>query len=189
MKAIFLAFVCGAIGCNSDDNSNTSSGDTADGDTTTGVGSGSCPSEAVEYTSSSGKVVCCIANEAVFCDENNSGYTGGCWPVGIDCHTITLCGDQWAACPEGAVPFCDETGTLNCEVCPEGGVVHKTQSGRPFCCDAEFPLFCDENDAGYPGGCWPQAVDCATITYCDDHFGACPTGQQPSCQEDGLICQ
>jgi hypothetical protein len=68
-------------------------------------------------------------------------------------------------------------------------VLHETRSGRPFCCDDEFPLFCDENDAGYPGGCWPDNAACDTITYCHDYWGACAAGEQPTCIEDELICQ
>ena len=106
MKEFILASMFCIIGCNSDGDSDTSSDDSTDGDTTIDLGSGSCPSEAVEYTSSSGKVICCDADEAVFCDENSNGYAGGCWPSEVDCNTITYCHDHWGACRTGEQPSC-----------------------------------------------------------------------------------
>ncbi len=139
-----------------------------------------CPDGTVQNTTSSGKVICCSANNAQFCDENAEGYTGGCWPEGTNCDAITMCGGQWTACPPASLPYC-HNDQLQCIVCSENSSVYYSASGKPFCCDAEFPTFCDETDQGYEGGCWQAGVDCQTMAQCGDTWTACASGMVVVC--------
>lgn len=184
MKRMVLSFLFCIPGCNADEGSE----ENVENDSET-ESQGSCLAGELEHTSSNGGVFCCDADETIFCDVNSEGYTGGCWPANVDCDTITLCGDRWGACPPESLPYCPDTGDLTCKPCPAGAAQHETRSGVPVCCDDTRPLFCDENDAGYPGGCWPAVTDCASITFCGDDWGACPVGEQPHCIGDQLMCQ
>lgn len=134
-----------------------------------------CPEGSAQYTTSSGKTVCCAADNAQFCDENAEGYPGGCWPVGTACDTITECGGQYSSCPPETLPYCNND-QLQCFECSENASVHYTASGKPFCCGVDFPTFCDENQQGYPGGCWQAGVDCRTVVQCEGTWAACGSG-------------
>ena len=148
-----------------------------------------CEDESRKHETLSGLPVCCTEDRPRFCDENSAGYPGGCWSESVDCATITACGDSFAACHEGGLPYCDEDGDLTCYTCPEDAARYETTSGRPVCCPPESPTFCDENDAGYPGGCWGATIGCETIIECDGFFGACPVGQTASCEDGALACR
>jgi hypothetical protein len=147
-----------------------------------------CTNESRRYETLSGRPVCCSGDRPVFCDENDEGYDGGCWSEGVDCETITACGDAFTACYSGSLPYCQE-GELTCYPCPEGSERHATTSGRPVCCTSGNPTFCDENEAGYYGGCWGEDMDCATIIPCNGVFGACAAGLTSSCEDGVLRCQ
>ena len=148
-----------------------------------------CPEGSQMHTSSSGKVVCCSAGYPQFCDENDNGYTGSCWGEGVNCDTITYCGDSWHACLDDKLAWCDSTGNMICYPCEADATVYHTTSGRPVCCTTDRPMFCDENDNGYEGGCWTAHIDCSTITLCNGYWGACPNGAFPSCEENIVRCQ
>ena len=169
----------------SDERPDTEAEDTdGRGDTTPTV---FCPEGSVLHTTSSGKTVCCNDAYPVFCDENEDGYTGGCWTEGVSCEGILFCGEQWLVCTDGALPYCDENGDLICYPCEDETRLHETTSGRPVCCTDARPKFCDENSAGYTGGCWSEETDCETITSCDDTFYACSVDTLPHCQDDGVF--
>jgi hypothetical protein len=148
-----------------------------------------CPEETELHLSASGKAVCCSQSKPVFCDENDDGYTGSCWSEGVNCDSITLCGDVWRGCLMDRLPFCDPTGNMICYPCPEEAEVYWTQSQMPVCCSPEQPVFCDENDNGYVGGCWPSQIDCNTITMCNGYWGACPAGGIPACEGTRIVCR
>ena len=145
-----------------------------------------CPEGSDKYVSAGGKTYCCPAEFPVFCDEQEGGYAGGCWSSGVDCGAITHCGDKWSACKDGALPYCDDEDGLVCITCTNPARKYETASGRPVCCTDDRPLFCDENDAGYEGGCWTVIIDCSTIIPCNESWGACVEGMVASCK-DGLI--
>ena len=73
-----------------------------------------CPDDAVRFQTVSGRPVCCTEERPQFCDENDSGYSGGCWVSEIDCDTIIPCGDYFSACPSGFSPRC-EADHIVCE--------------------------------------------------------------------------
>jgi hypothetical protein len=148
-----------------------------------------CPEGTQMHTSSSGKVVCCSESKPVFCDENEDGYTGSCWSEGVNCDSITFCGDVWRGCLTDRLPFCDPTGNMICYPCPEEAEVYWTLSQMPVCCNPDQPVFCDENDNGYAGGCWPPQIDCNTITMCNGYWGACSAGGIPACEGTRIVCQ
>jgi hypothetical protein len=144
-----------------------------------------CPDGTVPHTTSGGRTVCCSGDFPVFCDDNDSGYQGSCWAEGVDCETLTLCGGSWRACYEGNLPYCDDDDNFSCYSCDEDSTPYTTASGRPVCCSETRPLFCDENDEGYPGGCWAEGVACETLTLCDGSWLACTEGYLPFCDEEG----
>ena len=187
------------------DDDNDSSSDIADTATpsdssdTAGTGStddpsdseqtGVCPDGSTSHTGSNGDLFCCSESYPVFCDANDDGYKGGCWSEGVACDTLTQCGDQLKACLEGSLPYCDADDNFVCYACPEGATQYETASGKPVCCSDARPLFCDENDAGYGGGCWSDGVDCDTIAVCGGSFTACFEGSLPFCDDAGdLTC-
>ena len=147
-----------------------------------------CPDGATQYETASGRPVCCSETRPMFCDENDAGYTGGCWSATVDCDTITVCGDSFTACHEGSLPYCNADGELTCYPCPDGAEQYETASGRPVCCTDDLPVFCDENSDGYAGGCWSDGVDCTTVIYCGSFWGACTEGHSSSCEDDSLRC-
>jgi hypothetical protein len=148
-----------------------------------------CGDDTVRHETASGRPVCCTPDRPTFCDENEIGYSGGCWSDGVDCETITMCGDTYTACLHGALPFCGEDSELTCYPCPGDSERYETISGRPICCTADKPYFCDENENGYLGGCWSDGMDCSTVIYCNGFWGGCSEGMQPSCEDGSLSCQ
>lgn len=68
--------------------------------------------------------------------------------------------------------------------CPEGSVQYTTAGGEIFCCNDSYPVFCDENDVGYGGGCWGPGVDCETVVECGGSSRACLVGSVPYCDQD-----
>ena len=149
---------------------------------------GNCPPGYTQHTSVSGKVFCCPPTSPLFCDENDAGFTGGCWSKEMDCATIFQCGDDWWSCPAQSIPYCDAEGEMICQPCEDGWTKHETTSGRPICCPPDRPIFCDENDMGYGGGCWQARVDCSTITHCQGTWRACFEGMVPICPNDQFGC-
>jgi hypothetical protein len=147
-----------------------------------------CQDESRMYETASGRPGCCTEARPTFCDENEAGYTGGCWTEETDCETITACGGSFSACASGMLPYCQEDGELRCYPCPEDSVRYETTSGRPVCCTADTPTFCDENDAGYHGGCWSATIDCDTIIQCNGLWSACEVGRTSSCEENVIRC-
>ncbi len=147
-----------------------------------------CPEGSERHESAEGEIFCCPESYPVFCDTRDGGYPGGCWSNEVDCASITWCGDDWSACHEGGMPFCDAEEGLTCYPCDDPTRKYETSSGRPFCCTEDHPLFCDENDDGYKGGCWSPAIDCGTVIECDDFWGACLVGLTSSCTDKELAC-
>jgi hypothetical protein len=64
------------------------------------------------HCAAAGTFHCCSESHPVFC-EGIEGYGAGCWGSETDCATITLCGDDWRACPVGYEPIC-EGGSFRC---------------------------------------------------------------------------
>ncbi len=131
-----------------------------------------CPDGSDKHTTSSGKTICCPEDHPNFCDENNSGFPGGCWSEETDCATIIECGGSWTACKEDRTSHC-------------------TASGRTVCCPESYPNFCDEmtsNGDTYPGGCWSEGNDCSTIIKCGDSWWSCPDGTTATCSDDTVVC-
>ncbi len=162
----------------------------ADSDTDADTDTGSinrCPEESTEHTTSiSGRTVCCPLG-MLFCDDNTTGYLGGCWSELTDCETIIECDGRWQACIEDTLPFCDLSDQMWCHSCPTDSTRYDTASGRPFCCTSDRPQFCDE--AGeFQGGCWNEGVDCTSITYCEGNWKACFNGMTPACKDDQFSC-
>jgi hypothetical protein len=80
-----------------------------------------------------------------------------------------------------------DTGTPS--GCPDGSVLYTTKGGKNVCCGERYPVFCDENEAGYEGGCWSPGADCETIVYCNERWIACPEGTLSACPDGGdIIC-
>ncbi len=71
--------------------------------------------------------------------------------------------------------------------CPDGTEIHTTKSGRTVCCFDEHPVFCDETDDGFEGGCWGEGTNCDTITECDGDWLACKGNGLPFCDEYGVM--
>jgi hypothetical protein len=109
--------------------------------------------------------LCCPADYPAFCDV--AGVGTGCWQAETDCSTLTACGGEWKACFEGASPHCGVLGEL-------------------FCCDAEFPSFCDV--AGDGTGCWGAGTDCSTITLCGGEWHGCSSYFFPQCNAGEFKC-
>ncbi len=161
----------------------------SDADTDTDTGSESrCPYESTEHTTSISKRTVCCPLGMQFCDEHTTGYYGGCWSEMTDCETIIECDGKWQACIADTLPFCDNSGQMWCQPCPQGSTRYETLSGKPFCCAENRPQFCDE-EGEFRGGCWTQDVDCTSITYCEDNWKACFNGTKPVCEDDKFICQ
>lgn len=177
---ITVFVIVGGLYCGPDDDSGQSSTDAQADGTDYAY---QCPEGSEQHTTSSDKTVCCPSDNSQFCYENADGYTGGCWPEGTDCNTITECDGQFASCPYGSLPYCNDNSQLTCHVCPEDASVNYTTSGKPVCCETDFPAFCDERSDGYPGGCWQAGVDCATIALCGDTWRACGSGTVVVCEE------
>lgn len=148
-----------------------------------------CPEGSAMHVSAEGETFCCPERYPVFCDTRDGGYPGGCWSEEVDCATITRCNDDWSACHEGGMPYCDAVEGMTCYPCDDPTRKVESSSGRPFCCTEDHPTFCDENDDGYKGGCWSPAIDCGTVIECDGYWGACLTGLVSSCTDGGdLTC-
>jgi len=67
--------------------------------------------------------------------------------------------------------------------CPTGSTEHKTSGGHTLCCPKDSPVFCDEMDNGFGGGCFSTDIDCSTITDCGGKWWACYEEQIPYCDE------
>ncbi|MBN2530995.1 MAG: hypothetical protein JXR76_31705 [Deltaproteobacteria bacterium] len=179
-----------AIATDSTEMQSSDDGDTASNtDSSTSNTTITCPEGTQMHTTASGKVVCCNGLYPVFCDENDAGYSGSCWPEEVNCDSITLCSDSWHACKTGSLPYCDASGNMICFPCDNDASVYYTLSGMPVCCDEPSPLFCDENAGGFPGGCWASQIDCSTIIWCENHWGACAAGNAAVCQNGLVVCQ
>jgi hypothetical protein len=81
-----------------------------------------------------------------------------------------------------------DTGTV-VYTCDEGAELHLSSSGKAFCCPPEYPVFCDENDAGYTGNCWSEGVDCDTLIDCGSGWQACPEGTESYCNGATMSCR
>ena len=148
-----------------------------------------CPEGSTRHTTQSGRVVCCSEDYPLFCDEMDGGFEGSCFGEGVDCETVTRCDGRWLACQTGQLPFCDVDGDMSCHPCPDDAVRYETGSGRPICCTEERPLFCDENELGYTGGCWASTINCDSIIPCGDFFSACPLGWSSRCEAGEILCE
>ncbi len=131
----------------------------------------SCAADREANCSTTGVAACCAADRPVFCDAvGGIGYDGGCWEPNVDCATISVCGPVIFACYAGGRPFCTATESY-------------------VCCQAN-EVFCEANPGiGYDGGCWPQTIDCASITDCGGgNYTACPQGTgRPNCTTN--VCE
>jgi hypothetical protein len=71
-----------------------------------------CHEDATAHCSSSDTFHCCPADHPVLCEAD--GYGAGCWPVEVDCSTLTFCEGRWRACTEDRVAICNEDDTFTC---------------------------------------------------------------------------
>ncbi len=182
LATALLAGACGDL--TGDDGEDAGVGEIGDGGAQD-VGS-PCPDISIEYWTSSGRRVCCPL-DTILCDEIEDWYPGGCWKSETDCSTIIWCADRWQACIPNYRSSCEQNQMACLAPCPEGMEEYKTTSGRRICCTEDTQLFCDETDAGYPGGCFGLGIDCETLSYCGEDWRACREGASPVCSEDDIF--
>ena len=127
-----------------------------------------CKESDEAYLDSNGYRICCSSNQQ-WCTPNESGYPGGCHPLGIACETGIECGENWH--------FCDGQNTPHCD-----------GNNQPTCCGGLYSSWCEPTKE-HEGFCTLPKSNCNQALSCDgESWEACRVGEDPHCTSSGIVC-